>query len=328
MSVAARRPALPRELYEPSVPLAAAFVLLGFLLFFGGGALAAVAVGSEARWVSKGPAVLSAALLAQQGAHLLAWAGHEGIHLSLHRNRYVSVLLGSFVAAASLFPAVGYGLSHWNHHRFTNTASDPDVPLFAPLTGFWSRLLLARSRAQRSYLRLLGRTALGRAIPFPYRFPFPPGVQATLARLNVAFLVFWVGAYAAVAAAWPLGALVGIGLPLLLLLPFSGLRVYVEHARTEPGPFRDARSYVARLYTVLFFGNNYHLEHHLYPTVPCYRLPAVHRFLQSRGYHATWGSPVDPTLAGPARCTLASAPYAGPAVPDGAHDPFGRPGEV
>jgi hypothetical protein len=28
---------------------------------------------------------------------------------------------------------------------------------------------------------------------------------------------------------------------------------------------------------------NYHLEHHLYPAVPHYHLPALHRALQSRG---------------------------------------------
>jgi fatty acid desaturase len=28
---------------------------------------------------------------------------------------------------------------------------------------------------------------------------------------------------------------------------------------------------------------NYHLEHHLYPAVPHYRLPALHRLLQSKG---------------------------------------------
>jgi fatty acid desaturase len=28
---------------------------------------------------------------------------------------------------------------------------------------------------------------------------------------------------------------------------------------------------------------NYHLEHHLYPAVPHYHLPALHRLLQGKG---------------------------------------------
>jgi fatty acid desaturase len=35
--------------------------------------------------------------------------------------------------------------------------------------------------------------------------------------------------------------------------------------------------------TFLFFGANYHLEHHAYPGVPCYRLPRLHRYLASLG---------------------------------------------
>jgi fatty acid desaturase len=30
---------------------------------------------------------------------------------------------------------------------------------------------------------------------------------------------------------------------------------------------------------------NYHLEHHLLPTVPPYRLPALHRLLRERGFY-------------------------------------------
>lgn len=36
---------------------------------------------------------------------------------------------------------------------------------------------------------------------------------------------------------------------------------------------------------MLFFGSNYHLEHHAYPGVPCYRLPKVHRILKEYGIY-------------------------------------------
>ena len=48
-------------------------------------------------------------------------------------------------------------------------------------------------------------------------------------------------------------------------------------------------------------GTNFHLEHHLYPRVPCWRLPALHRWLKEQGvyegrqvfiepaYIASWG---------------------------------------
>jgi beta-carotene hydroxylase len=319
------RPSLPRELYQPSGPLAAAFVLTGVGTFFGFGLLASHAVGLSAPLWIRALLVVPLLLGAQQGAHLLGWVGHEGIHLSLHRNRYVSIVAGCFVSAMSLFLAMGYGISHWNHHRFTNQASDPDVAIYPRLGTFWSRFFLARVLAQRGYTRAIVTLALGRPLPFAYPFPFPTRAQQALAAWNLAFLLFWLGVYAALVIHAPFTALFAIGLPLLLVIPASGLRIYVEHAGTGIGVFRDSRSYVSPFYTLLFFGNNYHLEHHLYPTVPCYNLPAVHRLLKSQGCYDRWGSAIDETVAGPVVHTTAASPYPGPLGADLPADPFCRP---
>jgi fatty acid desaturase len=319
------RPRLPRPLYQPSVSGAAAFILTGVGTFLGFGLLASWVAGMHAPLWLRILLVPPLLLGAQQGAHLLGWVGHEGIHLSLHRNRYVSIVIGCFVSAMSGFLAMGYGISHWNHHRFTNQASDPDVAIYPRLTRFWSRFFLARALAQRGYTRAIVTLALGRPVPFAYRFPFSLRAQQALAALNLGFLAFWLAVYGALAIRAPVTALVAIGLPLLLVIPFSGLRIYVEHAGTGLGIFRDSRSYVSPLYTVLFFGNNHHLEHHLYPTVPCYRLPAVHRLLESQGCYDRWGSPVDATVLGPVAHTTAASPYPGPLGRDRPDDPFRRP---
>jgi beta-carotene hydroxylase len=317
-----KRPNLPLELYQPSVPRSAAFVLTAVAAFLGFGLLASHVAGMEAPLWIRILLVPPLLLGAQQGAHLLGWVGHEGIHLSLHRHRYVSMIGGCFVSAMSLFVAMGYGISHWNHHRFTNQTSDPDVAIYPKLNGFWSRFFLARALAQRGYTSAIVRMALGMPLPFAYRFPFPPRIQRALACLNIAFLLLWVGAYATLAIYAPFTALFAIGLPLLLVVPFSGLRIYVEHAGTGIGIFRDSRSYVSRLYTVLFFGNNYHLEHHLYPTVPCYKLPTVHRILREGGYYDRWGSAIDATLVGPIVHTTAASQYPGSLGVDLVDDPF------
>jgi fatty acid desaturase len=320
-----RRPRLPSELYQPSALLAGVFILTAVGTFLGFGFLASHVAGSSAPlWVR---ALLVPPLLlgAQQGAHLLGWVGHEGIHLSLVRNRYASIVVGCVVSAMSLFLAMGYGISHWNHHRFTNQASDPDAMIYSRLRTFWSRLFLARVLAQRGYTRAIVALALGKGLPFAYRFPFPPRIQRRLAAWNLAFLLFWLGAYAALAIRAPFTALFAVGLPLLLVVPLSGLRIYVEHAGTGIGVFRDSRSYVSPVYTALFFGNNYHLEHHLYPTVPCYNLPAVHRYLADRGDYARWGSPVDRTVAGPLVHTTSASRYPGSLGADLPDDPFRRP---
>jgi hypothetical protein len=45
--------------------------------------------------------------------------------------------------------------------------------------------------------------------------------------------------------------------------------------------------------TALFFGANYHNEHHAYPGIPCYRLPRVHQILLEKGVFAAGKMPVE-----------------------------------
>jgi fatty acid desaturase len=124
-------------------------------------------------------------------------------------------------------------------------------------------------------------------------------VQRRLAQLNLGFLLFWFTLYATIAVNRPVFALFAIALPILVLVPMSGLRGYLEHAGTGAGVFRDTRSWSHPAYRWLFFGNNFHLEHHLYPAVPCYNLPVVHRLLRDSGEFERWGSPVDESLLAP-----------------------------
>jgi fatty acid desaturase len=76
------------------------------------------------------------------------------------------------------------------------------------------------------------------------------------------------------------------------------VRPYIEHAGTGVGPFEDARTYSSPLMTALFAENNYHLEHHLFPSIPCYRLPALHRYLRTAGYYRAAGVAIEPTFRG------------------------------
>jgi len=320
--VAQGRPRLPREIYEVRSAEGLLFVGVSLAAFVGFGLLAA--------WVAARPwslalrIVLAAPLLvlAAQGAHLLGFVGHEGIHLLLHRNKHVSMILGSLFSAMTSFSAVGYGIAHWNHHRYTNQASDPDARLYPQFRTFWTRCLFARSAGSRSHLRNTVQVALGRTLPLGYRLPFSAREQQVLAWCNLGFLAMWAILYLGLAYVNPWLALFTVVLPLALVVPMSGLRGYVEHAGTGIGVFRDSRSYASPFYTLLFYGNNFHLEHHLYPGVPCYRLAAVHRMLRDGGYYERWQSPVDATILGPLRHTTSASQYPSPADADLAYDPF------
>jgi beta-carotene hydroxylase len=308
-SVTPKRPRIPAELYRPRPLLATAMIATALVLFFGGGALAwKIGTMDGPLWL-RTPGLLIALLAAAHGGHLLGFVGHEGIHLILHPNRYVSMTLGSFFSAATSFSAVGYGVSHWNHHRFTNLAADPDAQIYSEFETFWRRFFFARGAGSRSHVRNTLRLARGESLEVGYRLPFSARAQRRFARLNVAFHAFWFGLYAVLLVLSPAYAIFAVLLPILVLIPISGLRGYIEHAGTGIGMFRDTRSFASPIYTALFFGNNLHLEHHLYPAVPCYNLVAVNRLLDEGGHFGAWEAQLDRSLLGPLRHTSAASQY-------------------
>jgi fatty acid desaturase len=84
--------------------------------------------------------------------------------------------------------------------------------------------------------------------------------------------------------------------PLLWLLPLltwyqlvSRIRNIAEHAVVPDNddPWRNTRTTLAGPLIRLVLAPyrvNYHLEHHLFPFAPCWRLPRLHRHLLAQGH--------------------------------------------
>jgi len=312
MQTAIKRPRIPRELHGPRPWMTLALLLHATALFLLPAAGAALAVSAPLHPALRALLAAPLAILAGQGLHQLAFAGHEGFHLNLHRDKYVSAVLGIlFSSLAATYLVVGYFLTHWEHHRFTNQPQDPDCQFYAPLHGFWRRLLLSRARSTQRYREHTFLLALGRPPPTGVTGPFCLGDLKWLARLNLLISFGFTGIYGVFILLAPLPGLVAIVVPHLMAYGISGLRTYVEHAGTGVGPFRNARSYTSPLFTALCVGNNYHLEHHLYPNVPCYHLPRVHRYLRDQGVYAPGESLVEPRLSGVLPYLTSRAAYPG-----------------
>ena len=306
-----KRPSIPSHLHKVSWLGTLGIITHALGLFVVPAILARLVAGTD--W-SLGVQVLliaPLALLAAQGLHMLAFLGHEGFHFSLHQNKVVSSVIG--VVFSSLTPGhldIGFAISHWNHHRHTNQPGDPDALVFRRYRNLASRVLLARVHAVNSYLRNAVLLALGRPLPFTYKFPLKPHVVQKLAWLNLATSALFLALYAAIAVYDPLTGLVSVGLPAVLVILITGIRPYIEHAGTGQGALIEARTRTSFVFTALFLGTNYHLEHHLYPSVPCYRLPRVHRILRARGVLA--GTHVEPGIAGAYRHATSRSQYPAP----------------
>jgi fatty acid desaturase len=225
--------------------------------------------------------------LAGQGIHLMGYIGHEGMHFTLAKSRHVSMCLGTvFSSMTVLFVQMGMTLDHWTHHRYCNTERDPDLQLFGRFRSFPARLFLARSAANRHYMRRAYRMMVGKPLDPSIAsivFPMRHATMRLYCLFNFACAAAWGAVYLAIGVMDVRVLLIGWLLPMLFTNAISGLRPYVEHMGLPGEDWQNSRSRTSPLWTLLDFGGNYHLEHHLYPNVPQWLLPKLHRHLREQG---------------------------------------------
>jgi fatty acid desaturase len=303
------KPRLPRDLYRPSTAGSVAFIAYSMLLHYGSAAAIFFVLRSSASaWVIA-PAVVALSLVAGQGLHLYGWVGHEAFHGGLFARKWRRILTGVFVTATipGVFCVVGYYAGHWNHHLHTNTDRDPDVHLHS-YRSLWSKLLLLRFLQNGVFRQQTITLARGKELPFVSKMPMGARQLVTLARFNLAVCVAFLALHIALLVMWPLLGVCLTVFPLLGAFVVSGPRPFAEHGGLDAGLGVDSRTRASRWATLFYVGNNFHLEHHLYPSVPCYKLPRVHRFLTEQRFFEGWQAPVETSLAGGLKHILSRYP--------------------
>lgn len=298
MAALAKPPRLPREFYERSSLGALAFIAYALGLWFVPGWVASRLVASGLPWWALVPALCVLVLMAAHGAHMLGFVGHEGFHFNLFRGRLKNAVAGVLASSPLVFfVQVGVAIDHHNHHRYTNAAGDPDLALFGRQTSFWQRLLFTRLRANRAFSRDALRLLLGRPLDMDERdLPLGRGTFRKLALLNFVCCAAWLALYVQLARRDPSLIVFGVVLPLAAGTLLSGLRPYLEHTDTDDQLKTSARSRTHPWFVLWYFGNSLHLEHHLYPSVPCYRLARVRRWLLAQNFYDGEACGVEPRL--------------------------------
>ena len=214
---------------------------------------------------------------------------HDAAHAGLHINRRVNDWVAIWLCSASIRDYRPY---HLQHHRFVQQTEDPDLVLSAPfpvtraslgrkivrdLTGQTFFKQRFGHVAQRIKSRAAGESALvlfGQEIAKDRRFLIGNGLGLLL------FSVFGVG--------WVWLAM--WLLPMMTWLPLVfRIRNIAEHAlitKNQPDPLRQARTTQANLLERMLvapYWVNYHCEHHMFTSVPCWNLARAHQMLQRRG---------------------------------------------
>lgn len=279
--------ALPKELSSHSPARALVGVVFALTCFFGSWFSVAAIFDSELTLPLKLVLGFLACVFGGYGMLMLGFMGHDGTHFTLHSNKIVSSLFGILLTAPVCpYLLMGFTISHWNHHKYTNTDQDPDSRLFSRFKNLFTRSFIARPFTFYEYGANTFRLALGIPLPFTYQFPLKAQELKWLARVNILSTGIWAAIYGWVAVTRP-----DLFAALLAVYVFgtviSGLSPYIEHTGTGYGRGNDTRTSDGWWLDLFTLGNNYHIEHHLYPTVPFYRLKAVHRHLKAQGFYSS-----------------------------------------
>jgi len=211
---------------------------------------------------------------------------HECGHRTLFRTPALNDFVGRWLVAPPTFNNMrAYMRGHLEHHRLAGTAEDPDLPNYRDYP-------ISRDRLWRKLRRdLSGQTGwrtlqgVGKNLANYRRLSREArGALARAVLMNLAvFLALTVAGVPVLYLTWVLAY--------IFILPLvSRIRQVAEHGAVPDLYSTDARNNTRSvrsngLMRALFspHGVNWHLEHHLMPSVPIYNLGRLHRLLAAKG---------------------------------------------
>jgi fatty acid desaturase len=288
-----------------------------------------IVVGSAA-WVWSPWVVLPAIVLVATRQHALFVLAHEAAHHRLFARRGLNEFAGRAIGGVTGISMCAYRVVHRLHHNDLYGPSDPDMALHGGYPRGRAYLLrklaadLAGLTAWKTWRYFFGLPGVTQ--PGSGGGPLRPLDDTAPALRRAALHDRW--AVVACQMLIPLGLVLAGGLDALLryavlwLLPMATvlqvllrLRAIAEHGapRRTDSPLLAARTHTASALGRLFlFPHNvhHHIEHHLFPAVPQYHLPALHALLAGQGllegaevrrFGETWRRVYAPRAVGPAK---------------------------
>jgi len=208
---------------------------------------------------------------------------HDAAHYRAYENRQLNDLIGEILALPTSASMAGYRNTHFAHHRELNSEKDPDWQRNVGLEEF--EFPAPRASVLMYFAQYLAGLKIGAALFGFHKNKETRDVPAAVARAR---LVFFAGLLAASIALgfWKLVLLYWIVPLLTVFLAIRYLRNVAEHYAVEhENVLNESRTVLApfwELWLIAPWGLNYHLEHHLFPSVPCFRLKELHELLMTR----------------------------------------------
>ena len=257
-------------------------------------------------WAWPSPWIAASILVVGVQQHALFILAHEAAHYRLFRRRGLNDAIGRAIGMAGAISMCTYRVIHRLHHNNLYTEDDPDTAIHGGYprgTAYlWKKLGqdVVGWNAWKTFAYFFGAPALNDETQRAAR---PLDDTSPQLRRSARIDRWFVVAFQLLA---PLACLAFAGwrglaqyaafwlVPMLTVLqPILRSRAICEHGATTDfsSPLTAARSNRTRggalnvMGRALLFPHhvNYHLEHHLYPAVPHYHLPRLHRLLAEKG---------------------------------------------
>ena len=270
-----------RRLSKVSNWRSAGIIAWQWVLIFAAGTLA-VQTGHWAAWIL-------AILVIGSRQQALGILVHDATHYLLFTNRTVNDIVSDLFCGFPVnISTTLYRSTHYPHHRYTNTPDDPDWQW--PKTRWEAVKVLLKSMFIiniRSAIKVANRWAPGMNLFTPITPAYPLRARVLFVTVTIAIyaVLIYTGLIWKALILWMVPALTVVNLT-------NRMRAMAEHI-VVPGTheLNTTRTVIPNLLERLFIcplGINYHIEHHVFPSVPCYNVLKLHKLLmQDPWYRAT-----------------------------------------
>ncbi len=202
---------------------------------------------------------------------------HEALHNTLFVRRWLNWVFGVLAMTPLLVCYVAFKEDHLEHHRYNRSPSDPDAFTMGE-RGVGDFLLFYAYAAIGALLSFLHFNILYPVQKFNAKSWMIWAVEIVLRIAFVWVLVSWATANDVLAKTLQVWLI-----PIAFFSLFNSARFIAEHYGTpwNAGQLAGTRTIISNPVHSYFWNNiNWHIGHHLYPSVPWYNLVELHELLK------------------------------------------------
>lgn len=216
---------------------------------------------------------------------------HESIHYTAFRERWLNKGVARVCGFLLILPPGYFRYFHLAHHRYTQDLQrDPEllgekpknlIQYLAQMSGFF----YWKERLSTTWLHATHRVTDAGFLPVAIHPQVTKEAQLFLGGYLLIALISLIAGSLAIFIYWII--------PVLLAQPALRLYLLAEHSDCPrvPDMFKNTRTILTnRVIRHFMWEMPYHIEHHLYPSVPFYQLPTLYEIIsqfpvcRSRGY--------------------------------------------